>query len=88
MELLATINFTLYAFGDVFMICELCQRSSDRYDELNDIIGQFEWYFLPAKIQRFLPMIIMSVQEPVSFECFGSITCDRETFKRVNSNID
>lgn len=82
--MLVTIFFTLYAFGTVFVICELCQQMVDHYDELNYIIGQFKWYYFPAKIQRLLPLIIMSSQERVSIECFGSIECGRETSKRVN----
>lgn len=86
--MLATIFFTVYAFGTVFVICELCQRISDQYDELNDIFGQIKWYLFPMKIQRLLPLIVMSTQELVSIECFGSIACDRETSKKVINTID
>lgn len=83
MELLATIFFTSYSFGAVFVICELCQRTTNGCEKFDDTIGQLKWYLLPAKLQRILPTVIMYVQEPISVECFGSIACDRETFKRV-----
>lgn len=82
--MLVTIFFALYGFGAVFVICELIQQIIDQYDELNDIFVQLKWYFYSTKIKRLLPIIIMSVQAPVSVESFGSIGCDRESFKKVN----
>lgn len=84
--MLATIFFTSYAFGALFVMCELCQHASDRYDKFNVIIWRFKWYFFPDKVQQLLPMIIMSSQESSAIECFGSIACGRETFSRVNVN--
>lgn len=83
MELFLMILSALYAFGAVFLVCELCQRISNGCEGFNDKIDQFKWYLFPAKIQRALPAIIINVQQPVYVECFGSIACDRETFKRV-----
>lgn len=68
----------------IFITCELCQRISNEFDEINDMIGQFHWYCFPIEINRMLPMILMSTQQTVVFECFGSITCNRETFKKVS----
>lgn len=83
MELLATIFFTSYAFGAVFVICELCQRMSNGCEKFNDTIDQFKWYLFPAKLRKILPTVVMYVQQPNAVECFASIACDRETFKRV-----
>lgn len=83
-EVLAILLFSSYAFGAVFIICELCQRMNNHYDDVDDMMGQLKWYLFPAKVQQILPMIIASVHEEVSVECFGSIACNRETFKRVN----
>lgn len=85
MEMLATLFFTFYGFGAVFVICALCQQVTDQYVEVFDIIGQFKWYSFPRKIQRLLPFIILNAQELIPIECFGSIACDRETFKKVIS---
>lgn len=84
LELMAVLLFSSYAFGAVFVICELCQRMSNHYDDVGDIIGDLKWYLFPANVQRVLPIIITSVHEEVPVECFGSIACDRETFKKVN----
>lgn len=82
--LLLTIFYAGYAFGVVFIICELGQRLTDAFEEINDEIDRFEWYLFPSEIQRMLPTIMISAQQPVVLECFGSIAGSRETFKRVS----
>ena len=84
MDLLATTLFMLYAFGAVFVICEVEQLQSNHFEEFIDIIEQFKWYLFPMEIKRILPTIIINTQQPVSTECFGSIACNRDTFKRVS----
>lgn len=69
----------------VFVCCELCQRMSDKYDEIDDTFGQFCWYRFPDEMKRMLPMVILFIQQPIVIECFGSIACNRETFKNVSS---
>lgn len=75
--------FTMYAFGTVFMSCELCQKVTNGCEEFSDRIGQLKWYLFPIKIKRFLPIVILHAQQPTVFKCFGSIACDRDTFKQV-----
>lgn len=67
----------------VFISCELGQRMGDAFEEIGITIGEFDWYLFPIKIQRMLPMIIADAQQPVEVECFGSIACTRETFRKV-----
>lgn len=76
----------IFAFGGIFMTCELGQRINLAFDECNEIINQFKWYLFPVKIQRMLPIILHYNQQPVDIKVFGSIACDRETFKYVSVN--
>ena len=73
----------IYAFGVVFIACELGQRVNLAFVECSDMIDQFDWYLFPAEIQRLLPIILNFTQQPVEIKCFGSTTLDRETFKYV-----
>ena len=75
-----------YAFGVMFVACELGQRLNLAFDECNDMIDQFNWYLFPAEIQRMLPLILNFMQQPVEIKCFGSTALDRETFKYVRVN--
>lgn len=72
------------AFSLVFFTCELGQRFSSGFDALNDRVVRLKWYSFPRDVQRMLPIIMLGVQQPVTIECFGSIVCSRETFKRVS----
>lgn len=68
----------------LFLVCELCQRASDAFEEINDIIGAFDWYLFPDEINRLLPTIIILAQQTVMIDCFGSLGCNRDAFKRVS----
>lgn len=77
-----------WSFGLIFVASELCQRISSAFDEIDYEVDQLSWYLFPIEIWRMLPMIIMSAQEPITFECFGSISCERITFKNVSKIIN
>ena len=74
----------IYAFGVLFITCELGQRLNQAFEDCNDIINQFKWYSFPVEIQKMLPIIMNFAQQQVVFYCFGSTACIRETFKSVS----
>lgn len=80
------LTFACAAFGLLFFTCEVGQRFSDEFDDICDVIEQFNWYAFPAQVQRMLPIIILAAQQPVAVECFGSIMCLRDTFKSVSTS--
>lgn len=74
-----------YAFGVIFVICELCQRVSDRFEESNDTMEKFDWISFPIEVQRMLPIVIISAQQSTQFKVFGSTVCCRESFQKASS---
>lgn len=72
----------------MFVACELAGRVSYEFDEIDYIIGQFEWYSFSHELQKMVPFITMNAQQEVAFQCFGSHNCNRETFKKVNTEIE
>lgn len=66
-----------------FIPCEFGERLSTAMMEIDHFINQFEWYLFPIEIQKLLPIIIHSVQQPIEVKCFGSIALIRDTFKKV-----
>lgn len=72
-----------WAFTLVLLSCELGSRISNEFEEINERIDQLKWYLFPLEMRRLMMMIEMNSQEWVGFACFGSIPCDRETFKKV-----
>lgn len=81
---LMTIFYASFAFGYVFITCELFQRLTDGFDEINDAVDQLKWYQFSNEIRKMLPTLLINVQQPVFIKCFGSISCSRETFKKVS----
>lgn len=75
----------LTAFGYVFFACEMGERFSNQFESINDQMDQFKWYSFPLEVQRMLPAIILIAQQPVGIECFGSVLCLRESFKKVSA---
>lgn len=71
------------SFFLVFISCELAERITDEFDNINDILDQSDWYLLPFKIRQLLPIVMINTQQSVYLQCFGGIPCNRETFKKV-----
>lgn len=84
MELLVLVFQACYSFGVVFMICELCQRMANEFDEFDEVVIQFDWYLYPHKLQQMLSILIVFIQQETAVECFGRISCNREAFKQVS----
>lgn len=76
----------MYPLAVLFIACELCQHVNGAFNECSDIVDQFGWYRFPAEVKQILPIILSFTQQPVVIKCFGSITCDRETFKYVSGH--
>lgn len=82
---MTTLFYASYAFGTVFLICELCERVGNLFIE-NDIkTGNLNWYSYPREFHGMFPTILIMTQQPFEIGCFGSITCSRVTFRKVNS---
>lgn len=71
----------------LFIACELGERVSNEFEELDDAISSFNWYKFPQNTCRILPLIQMCTQQPVQIKVFGKkISCTREIFQKVSTN--
>lgn len=84
MILLVIVFIAGYAFGAVFLSCELGQRMNDAFGRIGIIICQCDWHLFPIEIKHMLLTILVILQQPVSMQYFGSVACNREVFKKVN----
>lgn len=48
---------------------------------------QLDWYLYPEILKRMLPTISIELQKPVIFECFGSFSSSRYSFRKVRYKI-
>lgn len=78
-----TICEIVYAFGALFVACELCQHLNIAFEECGEMFEDIDWYMLPIDIQQRLPLLLNFTQQSFEVTCFGSIACDRDTFKSV-----
>lgn len=74
------------AFTPVAVTCELTGQMSFGFDDIYDEIIKFKWYLWPSKTRKLLLIFLPNAQQIVRFECFGSISSDRDTLKKVCSN--
>lgn len=84
--ILVTFSKVCYSFGLLFIMCELGERATNSIGEISDKINELDWYSYPLEIQKRFTTILIIAQQPVFFECFGSIYCTRESFKKVSFN--
>ena len=87
MMLLQSFVSVLFNLCLVSVKCELGQRGSNAFSDIGDGIEQFEWHLYREQIKQMLPIVLAMTQQPVLFKCFGSITCCRETFKKVSKRL-
>lgn len=85
MELVALFVQLFESFLTVFGVCELGERLCMAFNEINIAIEQLKWYLFPHQIRKMLPTILVVSQEPVGLSIFGSMLCNRKTFKEVSS---
>lgn len=82
-ELFESTVYGFTAFSIILFISELGQIFGDRFERIDDKINELDWYLLPIRIQRMLPTMMITTQQPNFMKCFGSLTCSRETLKMV-----
>lgn len=73
------------SFLTVFGVCELGERVCMAFNKINIEIEMLKWYLFPYEIRKLFPTILVVSQEPVGLTIFGSMLCNRKTFKEVRS---
>lgn len=71
----------------IFIICEINQRVTDKFEEFNDDLCERHWYLYPIELQRIYAMFGVDTQQPVNIRGYGNIVCTRDTLKCVSSNF-
>lgn len=79
------ISNLLFVFGSVFLACEVGQRFSNLFEDVNDQLDRLNWYLFPMKIQQMLPTILINAQEEVVIGYFGIINATRVQCQKVNA---
>lgn len=88
MVLFESLFYGIWALNLVLVACEVGQRVSNTFSDVDDTFEQIDWYLLPMEIQRMLQLAIMYTQEPILLKFFGSSSCTREQFQKVRTNTN
>lgn len=72
-----------WAFVQMFIFCNLGENMTTRFSQIDNLIYCCDWYTFPYEIQRILPTVMMSAQQPIIFQGFANLKCTREAFKKV-----
>lgn len=71
------------SFTLVFTICEVGERVTIAFSEIDELIVLLDWYLFPKATWQILPIILTVAQKPVTFHGFGNISYTREAIKNV-----
>lgn len=82
-EIIFPLPMIFWSFTLIFMFCELGERLTAQFDEIDEEIFRSNWYAFPMDVQRMLPLIMDGTQEPIVLSGLGNILCTREAFKNV-----
>lgn len=85
--LFESVSLSIGALLLVLLACEVGQRFTNAFSEVDDDLIHLDFYLLPEKDQRVLPMLITYSQQPLIAEFFGSLSVTRNQFKRVSDNL-
>lgn len=65
------------------MFCEVGERFISGFENVHTEICKSDWYTFPLEIQKIIPILSLSLRNPVMIEGVGNIKCTREDFKNV-----
>lgn len=84
MDFFSPMVLAFWSFAVIFLFCELGERLTGRFNEIDNEIFGCDWYTFPADVQKMLPIILIGTQTPVLLNGVGNVQCTREAFKIVN----
>lgn len=65
------------------IICEAGDRITSQFEQFDVELNRCEWTNLPIKMQRMYLIFLSYTQKPKNIQCYGGMSCSRESFKRV-----
>lgn len=70
-------------FTYMLMICEPGEHVTKHFDSFGEEFEQCYWHLLPIFARRLYLIFLLDSQKMVYIECYGRISCTRDTLKKV-----
>lgn len=83
MELIRPLFLMIWSFVIEFHAWNLGEQVCTHFEAIHDTLLESEWYSLPIEIQKLLPVLMMTTQQPVSVSGFANTILAWETFRKV-----
>lgn len=74
-------------FIPIFLLCDLGERLTYRFNQIDNAIFQCNWYKYPIEIQTVLPIIVNNTQQSFVLSGMGNIQCSHDALKNVSYSI-
>lgn len=84
MFLIKIVSLLICMTGLAFVGCEMGERMSTTFNEIEHVIYQLDWYSFPADIRVMLPTVLIYSQKPFNLNGFGSYSYTRNVFTMVS----
>lgn len=81
-DLLLRYEGLINSFIGIFIICDFGEKFETAFRKIQ--INRLDWYLLSCDTQKLLSTILIITQKPLALNIFGSISCNRITFKTVS----
>lgn len=52
---------------------------------MDKVVYDTDWYLYPTELQKYEILMLAVIREPIVIDGLFSMSCSRETFKRVNT---
>lgn len=82
-DIIINAVIAVLTFIFIFIACEPGERVTEAFEQFDDELMQCNWYLLPTVIQRLYLIFLVNTQQTIHFECYGGISCTRDTSKNV-----
>lgn len=74
---------TIIGTSVLFLYCFFGQMASESYDKMCDCVYDLNWQKLSPNLQKYLVLMIASMQRPLYYHGFVVVTLDLNLFVRV-----
>lgn len=69
----------------IFLICNIGEQLIGEFEMFEQKLCNCKWYLMSAEMQQLYLTFSLYAQQMPRIQCFGNISCTRETFKMVAS---
>lgn len=78
------IMSVLVAMSILFLYCYGGKFATDQFQKICDCVYELNWPELPHRLQKYVVLMISSMQRPLYYHGFNIVCLDLNTFTRVS----